>query len=75
MVLDHLLPLIQLQPFLEWTLTSFELSVVESYSILLEEHLRLALEMLQMTICSSLQSPKLVKVVQGCSDMVTVLAR
>jgi hypothetical protein len=53
MVLDFLLPSVQLQSFLEWTLTSFEQSVAEFYTILLE-HLQVALEMLEMGICSSL---------------------
>jgi hypothetical protein len=48
MVLDHLLPSIQLQAFLEWTRTSFEQSVAEFYTILLEEHLEVALEMLEV---------------------------
>jgi hypothetical protein len=37
MVLDHLLPTIQLQSILEWTHTNFEQSVAELYTILLEE--------------------------------------
>jgi hypothetical protein len=54
MVLDHFLPSVQQQSFLEWTRTSFEQSVVEFYTILLEEHLKVALEMLEVGICSSL---------------------
>ena len=53
MVLDHLLPSIQPQSFLEWTRTSLEQFLVEFYTILLEEHL-IALEMLKVGICSSL---------------------
>jgi hypothetical protein len=54
MVLDHLLPSVQSQSFLEWTSTSFEQSVAEFYTILLEEHFQIALEMLEMGICFSL---------------------
>jgi hypothetical protein len=39
MVLDHLLPSVQSQAFLELALTSFEYPVAEFYTILLEEHL------------------------------------
>jgi hypothetical protein len=35
MVLDHLLPSVQPQSFLEWTRTSFEQSLAEFYTILL----------------------------------------
>jgi hypothetical protein len=41
------------QFFLEWTRTSFEQSLVEFYTILNEEHLQVALEMLEVVICSS----------------------
>jgi hypothetical protein len=54
MVLDQLLTSIQAQSFLEWTRTSFEQSVAEFYTILLEENLQVALEMLEVEICSSL---------------------
>jgi hypothetical protein len=54
MVLDHLLPSVQPQSFLEWTLTSFEQSLAEFYAILHEDHLQVALEVLEMGICSSL---------------------
>jgi hypothetical protein len=40
MVLDHFLPVIQLQSFVEWIHTSFEQSLAEFYSILLEECLQ-----------------------------------
>jgi hypothetical protein len=40
------LPSKQLQCFLEWTYTSFEQSLAGFYTILLEEHLQVALEML-----------------------------
>jgi hypothetical protein len=46
MVLDRLLPSVHLQSFFEWTHTSFEQSVAEFYTILLE-HLQVALEMLR----------------------------
>jgi hypothetical protein len=54
MVLVHLLP----QPFLEWTHTSFEQSLMKFYTILLEEHLQVALEMLEVEslLHSSLQN-------------------
>jgi hypothetical protein len=52
-VLGHLLPSIQPQ-FSEWTSTSFEQSIAEFYTILLEEHLKVALAMLEVGICSSL---------------------
>jgi hypothetical protein len=48
MVFYHLLPSIQLQSFLEWTQTSFEQSVVEFYIIILEGHLKIAVEMLEV---------------------------
>jgi hypothetical protein len=48
MVLDHLLPSIEQQSFLKWTSTNFEHSLAEFYTILLEEHLQVALEMLQV---------------------------
>jgi hypothetical protein len=44
MVLGHLLPSVQPQPFLDRTRASFEQSLVEPHTILLEEHLQLALE-------------------------------
>jgi hypothetical protein len=43
---------------------------VEFYTTLLEEHLKVALEMLEVATCSSLQSPKLTRVVQWCSNVV-----
>jgi hypothetical protein len=39
MVMDHRLPSVRPQSFLEWILTSFEQSLTEFYTILLEEHL------------------------------------
>jgi hypothetical protein len=39
---------------LEWTHTSFEQSLAEFYTILLEEHLQVTLELLEVGICSSL---------------------
>jgi hypothetical protein len=54
MVLDHLLPSAQPQSFLQWTLTSFEQSVAKFYTISLEEHIQVALEMVEVGICSSL---------------------
>jgi hypothetical protein len=53
MVLNHLLPSIQLQSFLEWTRTSFEQSLEECYTTLLEEHVQVALDMLEEGIFSS----------------------
>jgi hypothetical protein len=48
---------------------------LEFYTIILEDLLQVALEMLEVGICSSLQSPQLTGVVQWCSNLVTVLAR
>jgi hypothetical protein len=48
MVLDQLLPSIQPQSFLEWTHASFEQSLAEFYTILLAEHLQVALGMLEV---------------------------
>jgi hypothetical protein len=53
MVLDHTLPSVQAQS-LEWTHASFEQSVVEVYTVLLEEHVQVAVEMLGVGICSLL---------------------
>jgi hypothetical protein len=77
MVLDPLLPSIQPRSFLERIRTSFEQSVAEFYTILLEEYLQVALETLEVGICSSLWSPKLTTVFQWCSHVVsvTLLAR
>jgi hypothetical protein len=44
-------------------------------TILLEEHLQIASEMLEVGTCSPVQSPKLTTVVQYCSAVVTVLSR
>jgi hypothetical protein len=54
MVLDHLLPSIEPRYFLEWTHARFEQSVAEFYAILREEHLPVALKMLEVGIHSSL---------------------
>jgi hypothetical protein len=45
MVLDHLLPSVQPQSFLERALSNFEQSEAEFNTILLEEHLQVALDM------------------------------
>jgi hypothetical protein len=42
----------------------FEQSQGEFYTILLVEHLQVALEMLEVEMCSSLQSPKVNRIVQ-----------
>jgi hypothetical protein len=63
-VLDHPLSSIQLQSFLEWTCSSFEESLAEFYTILIEEHLKVALEILEVGTYSSRLSPKLTRVVQ-----------
>jgi hypothetical protein len=52
MVLDHPVPSIYPQSFLEWSRTSFEQSLAEFYTIHLEEHLEVASEMLEVGICS-----------------------
>jgi hypothetical protein len=54
MVLTHFLPSIEMKSFLVWTCTSFEQSLAEFYTILLEEHLQVALEMLEVGIFFSL---------------------
>jgi hypothetical protein len=56
MVLEHLLPSIQPQSFLEWTGTSLGQFIAEFYAILLEEHLQVTLEKLEVGISSSLVS-------------------
>jgi hypothetical protein len=67
------LPSVQPQFFLECTHASFEQSLKEFITILVEEQLQVALEMLEVGICSSLQSPNLTRLVQYCSNLVTVL--
>jgi hypothetical protein len=42
MVLDHLLPSIQPESFLEWTRTSFVQSLADIYTPILQEHLHVA---------------------------------
>jgi hypothetical protein len=64
MALDHLLPSTKQHSFLEWTCTGFEQSLAEFFTIFLEEHLQVALEVLEVGICPSLLSPKLTRVVQ-----------
>jgi hypothetical protein len=54
---NHLLPSVQLQSLLEWARTSFEQSLMEFYTIFLEENIQVALEMLEMGI----QLPRVVK--------------
>jgi hypothetical protein len=54
MVVDHLLPSIQPTYFLEWTPSSFEESVAEFCTIRLEEHRKVALEMLEVGVFSSI---------------------
>jgi hypothetical protein len=49
MLLNHLLPSVQLQS-LEWSRTSFEQSLMEFYTTLLEEHIQVALGMLEVGI-------------------------
>jgi hypothetical protein len=51
MIFGHLLPSIQLQS-LEWTRTSFEQPLAEFYTILLEELLQVALEMVKVLLVS-----------------------
>jgi hypothetical protein len=64
MVLDLFLSSVEPQHFLEWTRTSSEQSLVEFYTVLFEEHLQVALEMLAVGICSSMQYLKLIRVVK-----------
>jgi hypothetical protein len=58
MAFDQLLPPIQPQSFLECIFTSFEHPLAEFYTILLEEHLQAALDMLEVesVLHSSLQN-------------------
>jgi hypothetical protein len=51
MVLDHVLYSVQPHFLLKWTCTSFEKSLVEFYTILLQEHFEVSLEMLEVGIC------------------------
>jgi hypothetical protein len=55
--------------------TGSEQSIGGFYTILLEEHLQIALEMLEVGNCSSAWSPKLTRVVQGRLNLVIVLPR
>jgi hypothetical protein len=75
MVLDHLLRSIQTPFFLEWTQTSFVQSLAEFYTILLEDHLQVALEMLEVGIYSMLifAQPRLTAVGIRCADHATPL--
>jgi hypothetical protein len=52
--MDHPLPSIQRQSFLEWTRTGFEQSIEEFFAIPFEEHLQVALEILEVGIRSFL---------------------
>jgi hypothetical protein len=54
MVLDLPFPSTQPQFFLKWTRTSFEQSIAEIYTILLEEQVQIALEMLEVGFFSTL---------------------
>jgi hypothetical protein len=60
MVLDHLLPSVELNSFFEWTVQVLS-SLVAFYNILLEEH-QVAFEMLEVGICSLVS--KLTTVIQ-----------
>jgi hypothetical protein len=64
MVLDYLSPSIEPHSFMEWTLTSFEQSLAEFYTIFLEGHHHVALQVLEVRSSSSLWCPKLTTVVQ-----------
>jgi hypothetical protein len=52
----YILPSVLPQSFLEWTYSSFQQSLAEFYTILLEEHLQVAVQMLEAGIYSSLYS-------------------
>jgi hypothetical protein len=54
MALDHLLPSVQPQAFLEWTHTRFKQSLAEFYTNLLEDYIDDVLEMLEVGTCSSI---------------------
>jgi hypothetical protein len=45
--------IIKTQSFLEWTCTSFGQSLAKFFTIPLEEHLQVVLQMLEVGICSS----------------------
>jgi hypothetical protein len=64
MMLDQLSPSVQRHFLLDWNRTSFEQSLAEFYSILLEEHPQVALEMFRVGICSLLKFPELTRVLQ-----------
>jgi hypothetical protein len=57
------------------TRPSFERSLTEFYTILLEELLQVALETLEVEICSSLEPTKLTRVVKWYSNLVTGICR
>jgi hypothetical protein len=60
---------------LDLTHTGSEHFLEEFYTILLEERLQVVLKVLQVGICSSLQSPKLTNAVQWCSNIENVLEK
>jgi hypothetical protein len=60
---------------LEWTGTSFEQHLAEFYTIFLEGHLQITLEMLEVGIRFSYSPIKLARVVQLCSNLVILLVR
>jgi hypothetical protein len=64
MVLDQLFPSLEPQEFLQWTLSSFQKSVAELYTIFPQKHLEADVEMLEVGICFTMCSPKLPRVVQ-----------
>jgi hypothetical protein len=51
MGLDHVLPSAGSHSVLEWAIASFEQSLEEFHIILLDEHFRVALEMLEVSVC------------------------
>jgi hypothetical protein len=54
MVLGHLLASVQPQSFLELTHVSLEPFLAEFYTVLIQDHHQVALQKLEMGICSSL---------------------
>jgi hypothetical protein len=74
MALVHLLPSIQPQSFLKWTRISSDQSRAKCYTNLLEKH-QVVSEMFEVGICSSFWSPKLIRMVQRCPNLVSARQR
>jgi hypothetical protein len=75
MVLDHHLSSVQPQSFLKWIRASIERSIAKFYAVVLQEHVQVALEILEVLICSSTKSPKIVHCGPLLSNVVVLLAK